>query len=96
LRQFEPALSSAFSELLDAAQDPLGAAYHALWIISEGRLRRSVFACGNEALRDSPAVVPADDLIEAGNPGTDVVSPVWRRFALDPAPPVFCAVVPAI
>src|SRR5690242_14831050 len=42
-----------------------------------------VCACGNQAIRVSPAVVPADDLIEAGNPGPHIVRSVGNQFPLD-------------
>jgi hypothetical protein len=41
-------------------------------------------------------LTPGYDPIETGNPGTDVVSPVWRRFPLNPASLVFGVVVQAI
>src|SRR5690348_15062544 len=41
-----------------------------------------VFACGTEALRASPPVVPADNFIEAGNPGPNVVRSVRTQLAL--------------
>jgi hypothetical protein len=41
-------------------------------------------------------LVPDYDLIETGNPGADVVSPVWCHFAVNPASLVFGLVVPAI
>jgi hypothetical protein len=45
-----------------------------------------VCACGNEPIRDSPAVVPADDTIEAGNPGPNVVRSVRTQLALGSVP----------